>query len=37
VLIHDYFGVDVVAVWENIRQKLPELEQQIKSIIEKGK
>lgn len=37
VLIHDYFGVDVVAVWENIRQKLRELEQQIKSIIEKGK
>ncbi len=37
VLIHDYFGVDVVAVWENIRQKLPELGQQIKSIIEKGK
>ncbi len=27
VLIHDYFGVDVVAVWENIRQKLPELGQ----------
>ena len=34
VLIHDYFGVDVSAVWENLRQRLPELKQQIKSIIE---
>jgi uncharacterized protein with HEPN domain len=26
--------VDVSAVWENLRQRLPELKQQIKSIIE---
>jgi len=30
VLIHDYFGVDVKAVWENVKQRLPELKQQIK-------
>lgn len=35
VLIHEYFGVDIAAVWENIRQKLPELREQIKSIVEK--
>lgn len=35
VLIHEYFGVDIVAVWENIKQKLPELKEQIKSIVEK--
>jgi len=33
-LIHDYFRVDVSAVWENVRQRLPELKQQISSIIE---
>lgn len=36
VLIHDYFGVDINAVWENVKQRLPELKQQIKLLIEKG-
>jgi len=35
VLIHEYFGVDINAVWENIRQNLPELKKQIKSVIAK--
>lgn len=34
VLIHEYFGVDIEAVWENINQKLPELKKQKKSILE---
>jgi len=35
VLIHEYFGVDVSAAWGNIKQKLPELKEQLKSILEK--
>jgi uncharacterized protein with HEPN domain len=35
VLIHDYLGVDIAAVWGNIRQELPRLKEQIKSILEK--
>jgi uncharacterized protein with HEPN domain len=35
ILIHEYFGVDVEAVWENIRQNLPSLKKQIVSILEK--
>ncbi len=33
VLIHEYFGVDVEAVWENIGQKLPELKTQMETIL----
>lgn len=36
VLIHDYLGVDIAAVWENVKQRLPELKEKIKSIIEDG-
>ena len=35
VLIHGYFGVDIEAVWENIKQNLPELKKQIKFILER--
>jgi uncharacterized protein with HEPN domain len=35
VLIHEYFGVDIEAVWENIKQNLPELKKQIKFILER--
>lgn len=35
VLIHEYFGVDTSAVWENVKQRLSELKAQIKSIVEK--
>jgi len=34
ILIHDYLGVDIVAVWGNIKQELPSLKEQIKSILE---
>jgi uncharacterized protein with HEPN domain len=34
ILIHEYFGVDVSAVWENVKQKLPELRKQIEAILE---
>lgn len=34
VLINNYMGVDVKAVWENIKQHLPELKKQIKFIFE---
>jgi uncharacterized protein with HEPN domain len=34
VLIHDYLGVDIKAVWGNLKQELPHLKEQIKSILE---
>ena len=34
VLIHDYLGVDVKAVWGNLKQELPHLKEQMKSILE---
>ena len=34
VLIHDYLGVDVAAVWGNIKQELPFLKEQMQSILE---
>ena len=34
ILIHDYLGVDIVAVWGNIKQELPTLKEQMKSILE---
>ncbi|MBN1436555.1 MAG: DUF86 domain-containing protein [Sedimentisphaerales bacterium] len=32
-LIHAYFGVDYTIVWDVVRNKLPELKQQLKSIM----
>ena len=37
ILIHEYFGVDISAVWENIKHELPNLKKQIKSILEDNK
>ena len=34
ILIHDYMGVDVNAVWQNIRKELSPLKKQVKVIIE---
>ena len=34
ILIHDYLGVDIVAVWGNIKQELPSLKEQLQSILE---
>jgi uncharacterized protein with HEPN domain len=36
-LIHDYFGVDYDIVWDIIENKLPELENQIRQILEQAK
>ncbi|MFT7614832.1 MAG: hypothetical protein ACI9J3_003819 [Parvicellaceae bacterium] len=33
-LIHDYFGVDYELVWDVIQNNLPDLQQQIKFILE---
>lgn len=33
-LIHFYFGVDVLLVWETIRRRLPELWRQVQQIPE---
>jgi len=35
VLIHDYLGVDIKAVWGNLKQELPLLKEQMQSILEK--
>jgi uncharacterized protein with HEPN domain len=32
-LIHDYIGVDLLAVWGVVAQIIPELERQIEAII----
>ncbi len=33
VLIHDYLGVDIVAVWGNVKHELPTLKKQMESIL----
>ncbi len=33
ILIHEYFGIDVVIIWDIIRNKLPVLEAQVKQIL----
>ena len=35
VLIHDYLGVDIEAVWGNLKQALPHLKEQMQSILER--
>ena len=32
-LIHDYFGVDIEAVWETVERDIPSLKNQIKELI----
>jgi len=34
-LIHDYMGVNYSIVWDVVKNKIPELHDQIKSVIEK--
>ena len=34
VLIHDYFGVDYEVVWNTIRNDIPQLSRDLKSVIE---
>jgi uncharacterized protein with HEPN domain len=35
VLIHDYMGVDLVAVWEITQRDLPVLKKHVRMILEK--
>lgn len=35
-LIHDYAGVDYVIVWDVARNKVPELAQQLRLVVEAG-
>jgi uncharacterized protein with HEPN domain len=32
-LIHDYFGVDYDLVWDAVRNKIPELRQELEEIL----
>ncbi|MCK4475123.1 MAG: DUF86 domain-containing protein [Methanophagales archaeon] len=34
-LIHDYFGVDIDAVWDTVEKDIPSLKKEIKNLIEK--
>lgn len=34
-LIHDYFGIDLDAVWDTISKDIPELEDRLKDIIQR--
>jgi uncharacterized protein with HEPN domain len=34
-LIHDYFGVDVDAVWDTVKKDMPALKNGLRDIIEK--
>jgi uncharacterized protein with HEPN domain len=34
ILVHDYFRIDVNAVWSVVEIDIPELEQQIESILQ---
>jgi len=32
-LIHDYFGVDLDAVWDTVRKDIPRLKDEIESLL----
>jgi len=36
VISHNYFGIDFVAIWNTVFEKLPELKNIIKEILDKG-
>ena len=35
-LIHDYIGINYLIVWDVIKNKIPELDNQVKEILSKG-
>ncbi len=35
-LIHDYIGIDYAIVWDVVKNKIPELDDQITQILEQG-
>jgi len=34
VLVHDYFGVDLVIVWDAVENRLPKLKQAVESLMQ---
>jgi len=34
-LIHDYFGVDLDAVWDTIKRDIPALKEKLREILQK--
>jgi len=36
-LIHDYFGVDIDAVWDTVKRDIPMLKNKLKDLIEHQK
>ena len=34
ILVHEYFGIDTVIIWDIIRNKLPILEAQVRQILD---
>lgn len=34
ILIHEYFGVDLIAVWDTVKNDIPKLKQDVNEIIE---
>jgi len=37
VLIHDYFGIDIEAVWDTVRNNIPPFKKQILKVLESEK
>ncbi len=37
VIIHEYFGIDAEIIWDVVKNKIPELERAVNSLISKGK
>ena len=35
ILIHDYFGIDVVIIWDIVRNKVPEIKRNILELYAK--
>jgi uncharacterized protein with HEPN domain len=33
VLIHDYMGVDLMTVWKVVKERLPEVKEQVKKLV----
>jgi uncharacterized protein with HEPN domain len=36
ILVHEYFGVDLELTWTTVKESLPDLKQQLSSIIGKN-
>ena len=37
VLIHNYFGLDIEAIWDTIKENIPDLKKHISSVLESEK